>query len=195
MEYKDKGIDQQNNKFWSDNIHGIKRCKIANLHHHWHLALCIIECLLFTHTISEPSLLWGTDIGLIIPAASLSLCFLAMIVQKFGSSSFQSYSHLQKNESSKVSPLVISICKGSRLLAVQRVEQESSSLQDVLEYLEDWGFCTYIYAPTFDTKMSKLLNGCKSSTSDFCKDDIQYQIYDKKVHLFNQSFLQLPSKL
>ena len=100
------------------------------------LALCIIGCLLFTHTIREPSLLWGTDIGLIIHAASLSLCFLAMIVQKFGPSSFQSYSHLRKNESSKVSPKVISICKGSTLLAVQRVQQESSSLQDVLEYLK-----------------------------------------------------------
>ena len=101
------------------------------------IGIGIMYYRVFTHTIREPSLLWGTDIGLIIPAASLSLCFLAMIVQKFGSSSFQSYSHLQKNESSKVSPLVISICKGSRLLAVQRVEQESSSLQDVLEYLED----------------------------------------------------------
>ena len=101
------------------------------------LALCIIGCLLFTHTIREPSLLWGTDIGLIIMApASLSLCFLAIIVQKFGPISFQSYSHLRKNESSKVSPKVISICKGSTLLAVQRVQQESSSLQDVLEYLK-----------------------------------------------------------
>ena len=101
------------------------------------IGIGIMHYRVFTHTIREPSLHWGTDIGLIIPAASLSLCFLAMIVQKFGPSSFQSYSHLQKNESSKVSPLVISICKGSRLLAVQRVEQESSSLQDVLEYLED----------------------------------------------------------
>ena len=101
------------------------------------IGIGIMHYWVFTHTIREPSLLWGTDIGLIIMApASLSLCFLAIIVQKFGPISFQSYSHLRKNGSSKVSPKVISICKGSTLLAVQRVQQESSSLQDVLEYLK-----------------------------------------------------------